>query len=89
MIAYEIIVPYATENTTVMYKYYWWDKQWQQLVQVFGQQRTNIKREPVKEWVEAQNGEQNLQVRLVRNQERDIRKNIEAKEDNATNYIWY
>ena len=27
MIVYEIIVPYATETTTVMYKYYWWDKQ--------------------------------------------------------------
>jgi len=26
MIVYEIIVPYATETTTVMYKYYWWDK---------------------------------------------------------------
>jgi len=23
---YEIIVPYATETTTVMYKYYWWSK---------------------------------------------------------------
>jgi len=23
---YEIVVPYATETTTVMYKYYWWDK---------------------------------------------------------------
>jgi hypothetical protein len=23
---YEIIVPYATETTTQMYKYYWWDK---------------------------------------------------------------
>jgi len=26
MIVYEIVVPYATETTTVMYKYYWWDK---------------------------------------------------------------
>ena len=26
MIVYEIIVPYATETTTVMYKYYCWDK---------------------------------------------------------------
>ena len=25
MIVYEIIVPYATETTTVMYKYYWWE----------------------------------------------------------------
>jgi len=23
---YEIVVPYATETTTQMYKYYWWDK---------------------------------------------------------------
>ena len=26
MIVYEIIVPYATETTTVMYKYYYWYK---------------------------------------------------------------
>ena len=25
MIVYEIIVPYATETTTVMYKYYYWE----------------------------------------------------------------
>ena len=24
MIKYEIVVPYATENTTLMYKYYYW-----------------------------------------------------------------
>jgi len=26
MIRYKIVVPYATKNTTVMYKHYYWSK---------------------------------------------------------------
>ena len=73
MIIYEIIVPYATENTSVMYKYYWWDKQWHQLVVVFGYQGTNIKREPVREMV--------VELSGVVKDPKDIRKNQEDKEN--------
>jgi len=52
---------------------------------VFGQQRINIKREPVKEWVEAQNGEQNQKVGQVRNSYKDIRKDQGAKENEKIN----
>ena len=77
MIVYEIIVPYATETTTVMYKYYWWDKQWHQLVVVFGYQGTNIKREPVREMV--------VELSGAVKDPKDIRKDQEDKENEKIN----
>ena len=85
MIVYEIIVPYATENTSVMYKYYWWDKQWHQLVVVFGYQGTNIKREHDKVPAAVLSGEQNHRVTQVRNSYKDIRKDQGVKENEKIN----
>ena len=85
MIVYEIIVPYATETTTVMYKYYWWDKQWHQLVVVFGYQGTNIKREPVRVMVVELSLERNQKVKQARNSYKDIRKDQGVKENEKIN----
>ena len=79
---YEIVVPYATETTTQMYKYYWWSEQWLKEQVHYLEIHQRVKKERKRDKVQVV--DQSLEQKVLK----DIRKNPEVRENNGQRYFW-